>query len=93
MSASVRVNYDRFVNTGLVPASDYENAVMDEILDWADETLHPETKIELPALIDLYWAVQFGEVEIEFLTDDEGEDTESEDAGPMSATVLEFTEN
>lgn len=63
MTASVRVNYDKFINTGLVPATDYENSVMDEILDWANLSLHPSTEISLPDLINLYWAVQFGEVQ------------------------------
>lgn len=84
---SVRINYDRFVNSGFIPSTDFENSMMDVILDWADATLHPETKIALPDLIDLYWAVQFGEVQVEALIDDEEDEEE-----PMSAEILEFSE-
>ncbi len=81
--STVRINYDRFINTGFVPSTDYENSVMEEILDWADATLHHETKIALPDLIDLYWAVQFGEVKIEIIEDVEEKTT--------SAEILEFS--
>ncbi|AGR47812.2 hypothetical protein PHIM7_120 [Sinorhizobium phage phiM7] len=70
MTASVRINYDRFVNTGLVPATDYENAVMEEILRWAGDTLHPSTEITLPNLINLYWGCQFGDIIVEAIETD-----------------------
>jgi hypothetical protein len=55
MTATVRINYDRYVNTGLVPGTDYENQVLDEILEWAGETFDADFEASLPDLIDLYW--------------------------------------
>lgn len=75
MVTSIRVNYGRFVNIGLVPGTDYENSVLEDILEWADENLTKDCEISLPQLIDLYWAIQNGEVEYIELDDDGNEKT------------------
>ncbi len=41
----------------------FENMVLDDILDWADENLDSNTTIQLPELIELYWSKKFAEIE------------------------------
>jgi hypothetical protein len=80
MPATVRINYDRYVSSELTgPATDFENLMMEDILDWAEETLDPRSKISLVDLVDLYWAVQFGDYELVLIEDNEDVDDQDDD--------------
>lgn len=97
MPSTVRINYDRFINTGIVPSTDFENSVMDEILTWADDTFDEDAKISLADLIELYWMCKLEGFEISPIEDvDENFEPieeSDEDAEQPSAQILKFPEN
>lgn len=62
-TATVRINYDQFVNMGIIPGTDFENFVLDEIMEWADETFEEDAQVSLKDIISLYWQFQLDGIE------------------------------
>lgn len=91
MSSTVRINYDRFVNTGIVPSTDFENSVMEEILEWADDTFDEDAKISLADLIELYWACKLEGLQV-MAIDDEELDTEVDDINADGEPITDETD-
>jgi hypothetical protein len=56
--ATVTINYEKFINTGLIPGSDFENFVLDDILEWADANFAEDAQVSLKDIISIYWQYQ-----------------------------------
>lgn len=51
--STVKVLYERFVN--FYEATDFENMVINDILDWSENLENPN-ELEIETIIDLYWS-------------------------------------
>lgn len=57
-TATVRINYDQFIEAGIIPCTDFENNVLEDILEWADENFEEDAQVSLKDIIALYWIEQ-----------------------------------
>ncbi len=60
MTAKVIINYNKYVNGNIIPSTDFENQMLEEILEWASNHIQNMNELSLPDIIHIYWGWHLG---------------------------------